>query len=299
MTGYTMRLWPSEYTDSLRSMFVNKSLRYEYVLCPLCGRSKGKQRYFISNFNYRIVRCQNCKFVYQNPRPVADDIDSLYSDTVYFNLLIKYASNSLRDMKLGLKDIDFQSYERNTLSQEKTILDIGCADGIFLRYMQSRGWSCYGVEPGSVVYKIASKNKNLKIFQGELLDAHFKPAFFDIVQLNNLIEHVPNPLEVLKECHRILKQDGLLILSTPNYGCIPRLLWGNAWRDFVAIHLCFFSKKTLRETLKGIGFQIGKEVSWGSGFATGQIPNWLKRFFDRLTKKLDIGDHILVSATKR
>ena len=120
-----------------------------------------------------------------------------------------------------------------------------------------------------------------------------------MIHLGNVIEHVSNPLEVLKECHRILKRKGLLIVVTPNYGSISRLLWGNAWREFIAIHICFFSKKTLKRTLVEMGFDVKRQVSWGGGFASGQVPAWFKRSIDRITKKLNVGDQMLIAAMKR
>lgn len=296
-----MKFWLDKNANPLQGMFARTDLKYEYIRCPLCGKNKANEKHFIPNSNYRIVQCQNCKFIYENPRPTAEGIYSLYHDTPYspyFDLIIKHVPSNLRIMKLNLKDINFKNYEQNISSRNKKILDIGCATGSFLEYMHSKGWFCYGVEPGDPVFKIASKNKNLKIFHGELLDAHFPLNFFDVIHLNNVIEHTQNPLEVLEECHRILKQGGLLILGTPDYGSIPRLLWGKAWRDFTAIHLCLFSKKMLRRTLRHTGFKVEKEISWGGGFAAGQISIWLRKFVDKFTKKFNIGDHLLVTAIK-
>lgn len=280
-----------------REIFRNRKLKYEYIPCPLC-LGNGKERYFISDYNYRIVQCQRCKFVYENPRPILDDLFTLY-DTAYFDHLTDNAVRNLEITKLNLSDINFDEYENGLLDKGKRILDVGCEKGTFLKYMQERGWSCYGVELGDEAYNMASKNKALKVYHGELVDANFKSDFFHVIHLGNVIEHVSNPLEVLKECHRILKEGGLLIVVTPNYGSISRLLWGSARRDFIAIHVCFFSKKTLKRTLVEIGFDVKKQVSWGGGFASGQVSAWLKKSIDKITKKLNAGDQMLVAAIKK
>lgn len=290
---------PQKSRDPKRNMFTGKTLRYQYIPCPLCGNSGGGERHFISDYNYRIVQCQHCKFVYENPRPILDDIFSLYNDTWYFDHLEDNALANLEIAKLNLRDINFDGYERGILDKEKRILDVGCEKGTFLEYMHRRGWSCYGVEPGDKVYNIASKNKELKVYHGELLDANFQSNFFHVIHLGNVIEHVSNPLEALKECHRILKEGALLIVVTPNYGSISTLLWGDAWRDFIAIHICFFSKKTLKRTLAEVGFDIKRQVSWGGGFASGHVPAWFKRSIDKITKKLNLGDQMLIAAMKK
>lgn len=279
---------------SLRELFeLSNTLRFEYILCPICSCRKAKEK--LTLLNYRIVRCEDCGFYYENPRPLLNDLFKLY-DSNYFKFLEDHSQDNLEVAKLNLRDIEFEKFEK-TLGLPKKILDVGCEKGTFLTYMKSKGWDVFGVEIGESAYECVKEVKSLDVFHGELLEANYKSDYFDVVNLSHVIEHIADPLSTLKECYRILKQGGIIIIATDNFDSFARLIFRKKWRGLVPIHIVFFTQRTLKKVLKDIGFEVTHSISWG-GIEKGTIPSFLKRSFDYVTKKLNIGDVMLICGKK-
>jgi SAM-dependent methyltransferase len=130
------------------------------------------------------------------------------------------------------------------------LLDIGCATGIFLdaasRHFDVEGielsrWACNETSKRHAVY-----NKSLAE-----LDLASK---YDVVTLFGVIEHFTDPAAELKLMYRILKEDGLVVLYTPDIsGWLPRLL-KKRWWHIMGMHLYYFSASTLENMLETVGF---------------------------------------------
>lgn len=72
------------------------------------------------------------------------------------------------------------------------------------------------------------------------LDRYFRPNTFDVILLGELIEHIENPYQTLKKCHRVLKAGGKIIISTPNPLGFPRLFF-----EYFSIKKYFYHKNHL------------------------------------------------------
>lgn len=107
-------------------------------------------------------------------------------------------------------------YQQVSQLNWKYILDVGCANGEELRkYVSLKGGNVFGF--GVDINEIKSSNtKNIQFVRGDALHLPFKKDTFDLITATEIIEHLPNGKQFLKECHRVLKEGGYLILSTPN-----------------------------------------------------------------------------------
>jgi SAM-dependent methyltransferase len=89
-----------------------------------------------------------------------------------------------------------------------------------------------------------------------LEDQHYPDASFDAVTLNHVIEHVPDPIQTLRECARILKKDGRLVILTPNSSSLGHRVFKQDWRGLEPPrHLHLFSMQSMRRTLELAGFR--------------------------------------------
>lgn len=95
-------------------------------------------------------------------------------------------------------------------------LDVGCGNGAYIDQMRQLGWDVVGIEPDGEAASTAMKS-GLNVFRGSLEDAKFPAEHFDIVTMNHVIEHVANPAILLKECRRVLKPVGRLVVATTKY----------------------------------------------------------------------------------
>lgn len=164
-------------------------------------------------------------------------------------------------------------------------LDVGCGGGDFLDFARGFGVETYGVEPGPEG-AAAARARGLDVKTGTLTDAGYPDRFFDLVTLNHVFEHVPDPRESLAEIHRILKDDGEVVIAVPNAASLARHLFGTCWVQLDAPrHLYLYSPRTLRRLAEAHGFQVDRTRWVGLPFQfTGSLRYALNRF--RREKKL-------------
>lgn len=132
------------------------------------------------------------------------------------------------------------------------ILDVGSGDGYFLRLAHSCGWDVMGVDPDP---KASSLSQGFPVCRGgvDCLDA--ESELFDVVTLNHVIEHVPDPVTVLNRCHALLKPGGQIWLETPNIDGFGHERYGRNWRGLEPPrHLVIFNESSIETALRQVGF---------------------------------------------
>lgn len=144
----------------------------------------------------------------------------------------------------------------NQYKKEARILDLGCGTGDFIRQVRAENWQKYGVDP---YLSFKNNNSQVKYYKKNLFNCRFPNKFFDVITLWHVIEHVSSPKKLLKEINRVLKDNGLLIISTPNLGGLGFKIAGQDWFHFnVPHHRVLFSLKSLKKILTSAGFLISK-----------------------------------------
>ena len=143
------------------------------------------------------------------------------------------------------------------------ILDIGAAQGAFLAFARSKGWSVAGLEFSAEGRAHASREFELNLQPKSVTEAAFEPNSFDAVNMSHVLEHVPDLEPTLFEIHRILRPGGLFCVEVPNefddlFGRSREILLGRS-REVYAVptpHTYFFTPPTLRRLLCNFGFRI-------------------------------------------
>jgi 2-polyprenyl-3-methyl-5-hydroxy-6-metoxy-1,4-benzoquinol methylase len=260
----------------------------EEIPCNIC--SSRDTRTFIDMGGYRYSKCRQCGLVYQNPRPVFNDLRRRYASN-YFDYEFSNQENFFNLMKLGLRDIGFETLFHGN-PRDKKFLDIGCATGLLLSHMKKKGWDARGVEICRESAEYGIRRLGLDIFIGTLHEAAFPDDYFDAVHFSHVIEHVVDPRELLCEVKRVVKRNGHIIITTPNVGGLQARCARADWRSAIPDHIYLFSKKTLGMLLELTGFRVVKQVSWG-GIPIGKRPTFIKRPADLLAKLLNVGDVML------
>ncbi len=210
---------------------------------------------------------------------------SLENETNFFNL-----------MRLGLEDIRFAQWE-SFLRERGSFLDIGCATGMLLSFMQERGWKVQGVELCEASAKYGMAQRQVPIFIGTLDDAPFKNESFSFVHASHLIEHLTDPVSFLLKVHALLQVGGYFVLVTPNRSGFQAKLLQTRWRSCIPDHLHLFSLNVLRTLVQKSGFKILQIQTWG-GIAKGLAPRWIKGILDRAAKRYGFGDVMLFHLEK-
>ena len=150
--------------------------------------------------------------------------------------------------KKGLKEIIYSLIQKQNLKykfnliqkffQGNKIVDCGCGNGIFLEFMKNKGYQIQGFEPSSTG-KIETE-KRLKIKLASNFDEINK---VDVITLWHVLEHIPNPDEILKELKNKLNDDGILIIALPNHESYDAKIYGEFWAAYdVPRHVFHYSK---------------------------------------------------------
>jgi 2-polyprenyl-3-methyl-5-hydroxy-6-metoxy-1,4-benzoquinol methylase len=137
------------------------------------------------------------------------------------------------------------------------LLDVGCGSGQFMSTMRGLGWDVFGVESDPAAAAIARDEHGLTVFVGELKDAQLDPSVFHAITLSHVIEHVYDPIDLLRECRRVLRPDGLIVLTTPNLESVGHRWFRSNWRGLEPPrHLNLFGPSALKSLVVSAGFTV-------------------------------------------
>jgi len=204
--------------------------------------------------------CKHCRLVYANPRLPESEIFKRYESPLFFDEYLKalkatsttYDLDSIRNhyyLFVGLMDRFF--------APGKKLLDVGSGAGFFLKVVEERGWEVEGVEISKLASDYANEVLGVNVHNSKLEDVKFSSESYDLVTLLDIIEHLTDPLRTLEEIYRVLKSDGLVIVSTPDIGSLSRVFLGKHWSILSpGEHLFNFSTKTLSLMLSKANFKV-------------------------------------------
>lgn len=221
------------------------------------------------NNNYSLKPNEQYGFLQVKPTPSAEEINRFYANEFYSGDYKNFNNSSLE------VQLDDQTFWEGTWDDQAKviqsqlgrafsdieILDVGCGWAQALLHFKRLGASCYGFDPAleAVEYGI-SQGLNLKHCGVESMNV-FGGKKFDVVMLNNVLEHLAEPVAVLTEIRQsVLKDGGLLIITVPNefnkfQVAAQRLHNLEPWWVTPPAHLNYFNKSTLQALLAGCGFQ--------------------------------------------
>ncbi|MFO0966015.1 MAG: class I SAM-dependent methyltransferase [Gemmataceae bacterium] len=145
------------------------------------------------------------------------------------------------------------------LEGQGRLLDFGCGGGSFLIRMRRLGWNVTGLDFSSAVVDRLRATHGLTVHQGSLPHADLPDESFDVITMWESLEHVHQPLDVLRAAQRLLAKGGKILVSLHNIESVAFRWFGPAWFPLdLPRHLTHFSPSTLRLALHEAGFQPGR-----------------------------------------
>jgi 2-polyprenyl-3-methyl-5-hydroxy-6-metoxy-1,4-benzoquinol methylase len=239
--------------------------------CPYCKSFELKDfataRYWqIVKLNF--VECQKCGLIFTDPMP---SLEIIYEGNRALNIL--HTSRGTLSQYRGGKEY---AHSLKRIKKEGILLDIGCAEGIFLKGVEDNSsWKAEGLEIIKSAVDFANKILNVKVIQGTLETIEDKDDYYDHLRMNNVIEHVQDPVVFLNKANSILKKGGTIYCTTPNGvqdGAILKVANKNGFEiNLLENHFFYYPPKTLRNIFESSGFKITRSY-------TEDISNSLKDF---------------------
>jgi SAM-dependent methyltransferase len=246
---------------------------FETVSCPLCGSNDSTvirastyppsvtaedihKVYSASSAHElqdRVVRCTQCGLIYVNPRPAAELTIGSYSDAVDPTFVAQNDSR-IAAFRKSLKNVLRKLGQSG--GEGRMLLDIGCAGGAFPVAARELGFNAIGVEPSRWMADFARRTYGLDVRDGILKPGMFPSGSFDVVTLWDVIEHVPQPHDLLALAADLLKPGGLLLVNYPDVGSAAARLLGTRWPFWLSVHLLYYTRETITRQLERAGFSV-------------------------------------------
>jgi 2-polyprenyl-3-methyl-5-hydroxy-6-metoxy-1,4-benzoquinol methylase len=286
------------------------------LLCDAVGRplyESMADRSYAAPGRWSLLKCPtlSCGLVWLNPVPIEEDIGKAYQG-YYTHSQPEPGPSFLRDAcwaiwhsYLGARfgynqgvgpkwrrvlaplallhpggrdELDAAAMHLRAPTQPARVLDIGCGSGVLLARMKSLGWQAEGVELDPDGVK-AARARGVPVREGTLEQQAFPENHFDAVHSAHVIEHVYDPLSLLRECHRILKPGGRLVILTPNIESWGHKRFGSAWLNLdPPRHLILFSGATLRRAAEQAGLSVERLGSTvRSAWVYGALSECIRR----------------------
>jgi 2-polyprenyl-3-methyl-5-hydroxy-6-metoxy-1,4-benzoquinol methylase len=255
-----------------------------HVHCDMCGVDDAELLFEKKSFKH--VRCRQCGMVYVNPRlqNTMEKQQDFYDGFINASGSIEEAINE--DYR-GARRKRLRAEAKSYLSYNKTghIMDLGCGFGAFLKASNEEGWEHpEGIE---VIPQMAAYvQKIFPVKTKPLEDEQYDANLFDVVRLNNVIEHLPSPMALVKAVYHILRPGGLFVISTPNFNSFSVAMCGPDWQYIGGDdHIYLFTPTTLKCLLENNGFRVVKMKTKGLHLVPRNANTRSYTFFVQLSIK--------------
>lgn len=225
--------------------------------CPFCKSENTKsylklKDYFLSQEDFEIMECDNCKLLFTTPRPDKSVIGNYYKSEDYL---------SHNEHKKGLVPWIYNQVKKINVRNKYMIacgdlnkphlLDFGCGVGDFLHFAQQKGCEIAGCDLSEDARRFSSEKLGKTIVKPEEIFALPHPTF-DVITMWHVLEHIDDLRFQTEQLHRLLKDDGRLVIAVPNYMSYDAQYYKDKWAAYdVPRHLNHFHKESLQNVFSG------------------------------------------------
>lgn len=225
---------------------------------PVCTICRGEGDFLLKKDGYDLYQCATCSLVFVSLLPTED-----FLSTQVYSTESGYQAHKKSDFSKLVQDIKTKKiFKALGGGHGKTLLDVGCSSGEFLYWAQCAGFKAFGVELNPRTAGIAQKN-GFDVLIGTIDAVVYPPESFDVIFLGDVIEHVRDPRALVLSCKKLLKNGGMLVISTPNLDCLWARITLVLYRAFAIppstltppYHLFQFSKGNLDRLLAECSFK--------------------------------------------
>jgi len=235
----------------------------------------------------RLHRCDACGMIQAHPLPSDKEIAAYYASP-YYDPYLEAKQENVAAYEAWLDEIDKRS-------PRGSLLDVGCGLGLFLAAARARGWDARGVEPSAWPARFAREETGVPVEACTLAEARFPEAGFDVVTLWSTLEHLADPVALLREVRRVTRPGGAIWIGVPNTASLEARLRGTRDHNLAKPeHLLHFTEGTLRRFLTARMGLVDVERVYLWGDQRGFLRNAAKH----LARRTNLGSEIRMAARR-
>ena len=228
------------------------------MICPLCQTQNSE----VSSVNFSgskakgiLIECKKCGLCYlgdylKDRKKIYDENYSVWGD------VNEGEEKIVRESKIN--NFDYLLKNIKQAGKNKKLLDIGTGRGYLLEAARKQGFDCYGVELSEYTSKKALEKFPGKIFNGKLEESEYPDNFFDVITMTDVIEHITNPIGFFEEIKRILRKNGIILITTPNTSSVIRKIMAKNWFQYKEEHVIYWNRTSIEFLMRKIGFKVLK-----------------------------------------
>ena len=248
--------------------------------CMLCGSTDRRRLFLGRDRNYRVdarefpvAKCSRCGLVFLDPQPPPQELNRYYPDTYNpyqdDDATFRYgpvARLVKRAIGIFRSKASPSSVPPTPDESEKTYLDFGCGGGFQLKRLRDAHprWKLFGLDNNPTACRRA-RELGFEVFCDDAVPSSLPHGAFDLVRMNHVIEHLPDPRATLERIRRSMKPCGALTVSTPNAGSLAARMFRSRWYALdTPRHLFLFDPRTLSRLLSETGYRVHK-IEFDSG----------------------------------
>jgi putative hydrolase of the HAD superfamily len=214
--------------------------------------------------------CRRCGFVFCDPVP-REDLVSLYrqmDDPDY-----QQTSDTRSVQMRHLLDIALTH-----CPEARSLLDVGAGTGLMVKEAMSRGLLAEGVEPSRWCVDTGLQANRVSLLCGTLEELGGRLGQYDIVALVDVVEHVSDPLDLLRRAGSHMKPDGIMMIVTPDFSSAFARLMGRYWWHCRVAHVCYFNPGSMTRALHAAGLEAQRVLYAGWQFPWSYVLTRLARY---------------------
>lgn len=242
--------------------------------CPICGHNGAREwlrapdRLHGRREQYTLLRCPGCSLVWLSQPPKPAQMHMHYTEA-YDRLISAAGENS--PGRWRARNSALSPYK-----QSGALLDLGCSSGTFLQTLAGKDWDLFGIEMSAESAKQARAKSGASVFVGDILDAQFPPASFDIITCFDVFEHLYEPRRVMAKVAEWLKPGGIFYVLVPNVDGAEARVFGSYWHGLeLPRHLFHYSPVSLEFLAKSAGLlTVSLHTNRNSAVGTGLRYVW-------------------------
>lgn len=280
------------------------------IVCPSCHRANAAPT-ILRPRGLDVRQCSGCSMVFLGTRPDTFEAD-LYA---YYGSRIGLPREQVyRDINRPRLGEILRRLDRS--SSGRSLLDVGCGAGQWVDFASEHGWTALGIDLSREAIALAT-SLGAPADCIDFFDDSFDGRQFSAITMWELIEHVPEPGMFVERAASLLRDDGVLVMSTPNFGSLDRRRLGEEWHPFHPEHLLYFSPATFRALLERSFEHVQIETRGMSlarrgasreqqkthmqdlraGISSSPAKRLAKRVFDRTLRHVPLGSTLVAWAS--
>ena len=277
----------------------SEPMTLEHVACCICGGVDGAPvgvgedfEYHTSTHSFLAVRCPSCDLIYLDPRPSLASLPLIYPDDYHAFAFDEEQFGIVHKVRSRLEARRLRRAGRG-LQADASVLDVGCGDGFHLDLLRKHGpagWQLHGIDTDARAIA-AARRRGLDVEECSVEHSALEPGSIDYALCIQTIEHVADPVAILRAIGRLLKPGGRLYLITDNTGSPDfKVTKGRHWGGYhFPRHWNLFNKTSMRKLADAADLEVAKlstttsPVNWTYSVRNTLVdwsaPSWMVNRF--------------------